>query len=220
MLKLDFISDINKDNYYVLDYDRIDKFMVKAAWWSAILLGLYSFAIYFFKPAIYYPNPFSWRVVTLQETIWVTLLGIAAAILITLLRGKLKNHYLWRFIVTNALLMYPYLVVLISGGSIEWHFHFFVTFALVVMYSDWRLGWWAIVAVALHHSILNFIHPTWVYFYGRNDVAFLSHALLVLFMAIVTTYLCENNRRLADASRLLGSEFAQKGKKKYAPNIH
>ncbi|KKS96510.1 hypothetical protein A3B05_02450 [Candidatus Giovannonibacteria bacterium RIFCSPLOWO2_01_FULL_43_160] len=206
-MKIDFLSDINKDNYYVLDYDRVDAYMVKTAWCSSVFLALYSWAIYFWAPAASYPNPFSWRVVTFGEVIWVTALGFLTAIVITVFRGRLKNHYVYRFIVTNALMAYSYLVVFISGGSIEWHFHFFVMLALITLYADWRLGWWAIIAVALHHNILNFISPGWVYFYGRNDVASLAHAFLVFFMAIITTKICEQNRQLADASRLIGNEF-------------
>lgn len=209
-MKIDFLSDINKENYYVLDYDRVDNYMIKANWISAVGLTLYSFVIYFLAPAKYYPNPFTWRIVDLSEVFWVMALAFITAAIVTVLRGRFKDHYLYRFIMANALMMYSYLVVFISGGSIEWHFHFFVMFALLVLYADWRLGWWAIIAVALHHGILNFISPTWVYFYGRNDVAFIAHAFLVLLMAIVTTKLSENYRELAEASRMLGKEFDQK----------
>src|SRR3989344_2096037 len=208
-MKIDFLSDINKDNYYILDYDRVDSYMVLAVWFSAAFLAVYSFAIYFFAPAASYPNPFSWRITMLKETIGVTAIGFLAAFIVTTTRGRFKNHYVYRFIVTNAMMVFSYLVIYITGGSIEWHFHFFVMFALLTLYADWRLGWWAIIAVGMHHNILNFIAPGWVYFYGRNDLASLAHGLLVLFMAIVTTKICEQNRQLADASRLIGDEFGK-----------
>ncbi len=209
-MKIDFVSDINKDNYYVLDYDRVDQSMVKFLWWSFGLFVPYVLAIYFLAPAEYYPNPFTWRVVNLTEVFWVIVLGFLTTLVMTLLRGRLKSHYLYRFLIANALMMYSYLTIFISGGSIEWHFHFFIMFGVLVLYADWRLGWWAILAVALHHGILNFVAPHWVYFYGRNDIAFIVHALLVLAMAIVTTKLCENYRQLAEASRMLGKEFNEK----------
>jgi methyl-accepting chemotaxis protein len=65
--------------------------------------------------------------------------------------------------------------VLISGGSIEMHFHFFMIMAVLVVYSDWRLGWLVLVLTALHHVILNYVRPDWVYFYGRNDFAIVAH---------------------------------------------
>jgi len=206
-MKIDFISDINKDNYYILDYDRIDLYMVRIARWNAALFALYAFGIYYFAPAALYPSPFSWRVVNLTETLWTVAIALFAAFLPAILRGRFKNHYLYRFITANALITFSYLFVFISGGSIEWHFHFFIIFALLTLYADWRLNWWGIIAVALHHQILNNIAPNWVYFYGENDLAFLAHALLVLFMAIATTKTCEQNRQLADASRLIGEDF-------------
>lgn len=209
-MKLDFFSDINKENYYVLDYDRVDKWLIRFAWGNAIFLTVYAFLIYFIAPAKFYPNPFSWRVVGLNEVVIVSIISLSAAAIAHFLRGRMRNrHYLYRFIMTNALMAFSYLFVFISGGSIEWHFHFFVIFAALSLYSDWRLGWWAIVAVAMHHGILNFFSPNWVYFYGRNDVAFVAHALLVFFMAIITTRISENNRQLATASRLLGKELTK-----------
>ena len=90
---------------------------------------------------------------------------------------------------------YSYLFVLISGGSIEMHFHFFMIMALLVVYSDWRLNWLVLVLTALHHGILNYVHPQWVYFYGRNDFAIVAHGLPVAVTAVFTTLLCENQRR-------------------------
>lgn len=209
-MKLDFVSDINKENYYTLGYDLVDRFMVQLAWVSAVLISLYSFAIYFSRLASYYPNPFTWRVVELNEVLSVVVIAFLAAGILQSLHGKIANHYHWRLLVTNLLLVFPYLLVFISGGSIEWHFYFFVTFAFLALYADWRLGWWAILAVALHHGILNYVKPGWVYFYGRNDVAFLSHAIIVFFMAIATTVICERFRTIADTNRKLAEQLSSK----------
>jgi len=85
--------------------------------------------------------------------------------------------------------------VFISGGSIEMHFHFFMIMALLVMYSDWRLGWFVLVLTALHHAVLNYLQPNWVYFYGRNDFAIVAHGLPVGVMAFFTTRLCQTQRQ-------------------------
>lgn len=209
-MKLDFFSDINKENYYVLDYDRIDKWLVKFSWGNALFIVIYSFVIHFLNPSSFYPSPFSWRTIGFPEALIVSTIALLTAITVQLLRGRISNHYTYRFIMTNALMMFSYLLVFMTGGSIEWHFHFFVMFAALALYSDWRLGWWAVIAVALHHGILNFVSPHWVYFYGHNNIAFAAHALIVFFMAIVTTKLSLNNRELANASRLLGKELTEK----------
>lgn len=86
---------------------------------------------------------------------------------------------------------YSYLFVFISGESIEMHFHFFIVAALLVMYADWRLGWILLALTVIHHGILNYVQPGWVYFYGRNDISVISHAIPVLVMVIFTTAVCE-----------------------------
>ena len=196
---MDFISDINKGAYEILGYGETDKYLVKVLWWQFAIFAPYALGLYLLQPAAFYPSPFSWRIISLTEFFWATFLGFITALVMTLLRGRLKNHYLYRFLMVNALIMYSYLVVFISGGAIEWHFHFFIMFAAIVLYYDWRLGWWAIIAVALHHGILNFVAPNWVYFYGRNDFSFVSHALLVLAMAIFTTKLAESGKQAITA---------------------
>ncbi len=213
-MKIDFISDINKDNYEVLHYDKIDGFMVKTLWWTFAILSLYIIGIYFFKPASIYPSPFSWRNLSLSEVIYVMILLLIPAIVMTFLKGRLKNHYIYRFLMANALFVGSYAFVFLTGGSIEAHFHFFIMFGLLILYFDWRLGWWAIVAVALHHGILNYISPSWVYFYGRNDVAFSAHALLVLVMAIFTTKICEDGRKSIELVKNVNIELDSKVKER------
>jgi PAS domain S-box-containing protein len=79
------------------------------------------------------------------------------------------------------------------------HFHFFIVMALLVIYSDWRLGWLVLVLTSLHHTILNYVQPTWVYSYGRNDLSIIAHGVPVLVMAIFTTRLCETQRSAVEA---------------------
>ena len=101
-----------------------------------------------------------------------------------------------RRLVTMALTTFSYLFVFLSGGSIEMHFHFFMMMALLIVYLDWRLGWLVLLLVGLHHGVLNYVAPHWVYFYGRNDFSVIAHAIPVLATAIFTTVLCANNRQV------------------------
>jgi signal transduction histidine kinase len=194
-MKIDFISDINKDYTAALNYERVDRFIVTILWWHFVILALLTFTNSVLQAARYYPSPFSWRLIGWPEAISALLLGFAASLLPTWVRGKLDHHYLWRVFVSVALTTYSYLFVLISGGSIEMHFHFFMIMGLLVIYADWRLGWIVLVLTALHHSLLNYVQPEWVYFYGRNDISVIAHGLPVLIMAVFTTLLCQNHRQ-------------------------
>ncbi|HVE80719.1 MAG TPA: hypothetical protein VNA68_01075 [Candidatus Dormibacteraeota bacterium] len=191
MPKIDFISDINKKFGDALGYPEVDRYMRKVLWWH---LGIYSLLIFtnaIMKIAETNPNPAAWRVINPTEALVSFVIALAAVLIPVYLFGKIKNHYLWRIVVTTALVVYSYLFVFISGGSIEMHFHFFIIAALIVMYADWRLGWILLVLTGLHHGILNYLQPGWVYFYGRNDLAVVSHAIPVLIMVLFTTKLSE-----------------------------
>lgn len=191
MVKIDFISDINEKFKEALGYDQVDRYMRKVLWWhfGAFVLLVFTNAV--LKISERYPNPFSWRVISPTEAVYSLIISLAAVVIPIFMFGKIKNHYHWRIMVTLAFLLYSYLIVFISGGSIEMHFHFFIVAALVVMYADWRLGWILLVFTGLHHGILNYVEPGWVYFYGRNDLSVISHAIPVLVMVIFTTAICE-----------------------------
>jgi methyl-accepting chemotaxis protein len=195
-VRIDFVSDINKGYEAAMNYPAMDRFMVKVLWWhfafAALMAGLNSVG----QLAAYFPSPFSWRLLRLEEAFGAVVIGLVAVATPVLLRDTLRNHYVWRLIVTVALTTYSYLFVFLSGGAIEMHFHFFMMMALLIVYLDWRLGWLVLVLAGLHHGILNYVAPHWVYFYGRNDFSVVAHAIPVLATAIFTTVLCENNRRV------------------------
>src|SRR5882724_159421 len=198
-MNLDFTSDINKEYAAAMNYGGVDRFMVAILWWHFGAITLLTFTNFFLKLASYFPSPFAWRVIGLREALGAILVGWSAALIPALLRGKIRDHYVWRVLVTVALTTYSYLFVFVSGGSIEMHFHFFMIMALLVIYSDWRLGWIVLVLTALHHVILNYLQPQWVYFYGRNDFSVVAHLIPVMGSAIFTTLLCQNNRSSVEA---------------------
>jgi len=194
-MKFDFVTDINRDYAAVMHYDAVDRFLVKVLWWHFGFAALMAFTNSALRLAQRYPSPFSWRVLSAPEAVTATLIAFIAAVVPTLVRGEIENHYIWRIIVSVAFTVYSYLFVFMSGGSIEMHFHFFMVMALLTVYADWRLGWIVLVLTALHHGILNYVAPQWVYFYGRNDLAVAAHALPVAATAIFTSLLCVNHRQ-------------------------
>ncbi len=194
-MKIDFISDINKGYEPALNYSATDRFMTQILWWHLGVFALFVFLNAGLKLAAYYPSPWAWRVITIPEAIITLCIAALITVAPVLLVGTMRNHYMWRIFVTCALTVYSYLFVFISGGSIEMHFHFFIVAAVLVMYLDWRLGWILLVLTALHHGILNYIEPGWVYFYGRNDFSVIAHALPVLVAVICTSMLCGIGRQ-------------------------
>src|ERR1041384_1832070 len=102
-MKLDFTSDINKEYADEMNYPQADRFVVKVQWWTFVALALQTFFASAVKISQYYPSPFSLWVISLPEAAVTIILGLLAAVIPTLLIGKLKNHYIWRIIVTFTL---------------------------------------------------------------------------------------------------------------------
>ncbi|HLJ59106.1 MAG TPA: GGDEF domain-containing protein [bacterium] len=213
-MTLDLTSDINRSYARAMNYRTIDLFMIKILWWHFGFTVLMAFTNSYLRLSAWLPSPFSWRILSSTEALTASMIGFLAAAVPTVVWDRLRNHYAWRLIMNAALTVYSYLFVFMSGGSIEMHFHFFMVMALVTVYSDWRLGWFVLVLTALHHGILNYVAPNWVYVYGRNDVAVLAHGLPVLATAIFTTLLCNSHRRSVatseEARRALQQEMEER----------
>src|SRR3989344_1217086 len=192
---MDLVSDINEGYKTAMNYDYIDRFIVKVGWAHLLVIIVLIFTNAVFKMAEHIPNPYSWRVISIPEAVGAGIIALAASLIMALFRGRLKNHYLLRILVMFCLTLYSYVLVFLSGGAIEMHFHFFIMAMLLCVYSDWRLGWFLLVLTGLHHAILNYVAPSWVYFYGRNDFSLVAHAVPVLVAVIFTTMICENNRK-------------------------
>ncbi len=188
-------ADINERYAVALNYRQIDRFMIQVLWWHVAFLVFLTLGNTLFRLGLYFPSPFSWRVPTLEEGAVTIALGLLASSIPGGLHGRIHNHYVWRVLLSLSFTVHSYLLVFISGGSIEMHFHFFMIMALLVMYSDWRLGWFVLVLTASHHAVLNYLQPNWVYFYGRNDFAIVAHGLPVGVMAFFTTRLCQTQRQ-------------------------
>ncbi len=62
-----------------------------------------------------------------------------------------------------GLLLCSALLVHLSGGSTEMHFHFFVMVGLIALYRDWVPFLVAIGFVALHHAVLGMAQPHTVF---------------------------------------------------------
>src|SRR6185295_9397267 len=188
-------ADINERYAVALNYRQIDRFMIQVLWWHFAFLVFLTLGNTLFRLGLYFPSPFSWPVPTPAERAVTLALRLLASSIPRGLHARPHNHSARRVLLSVSFTVHSYLLVFISGGSIEMHFHFFMIMALLVMYSDWRLGWFVLVLTALHHGVLNYLQPSWVYFYGRNDFAIVAHGLPVGVMALFTTRLCQSQRQ-------------------------
>jgi PAS domain S-box-containing protein len=80
------------------------------------------------------------------------------------------------------------ILVHLSGGYIELHFHFFVMLAFLALYQDWIPYILAIVYVAIHHGVIGVVYPEAVF---NHPAAFNApwtwagiHAFFVLWASV------------------------------------
>ena len=99
------------------------------------------------------------------------------------------------------------ILVHLSGGYIELHFHFFVMVAFLAFYQDWVPYLLAIVYVAIHHGVVGVFWPEGVY----NHAAALSaawtwagiHAFFVLWAAVGSVIAWRFNEKAAAQTKLI-----------------
>ena len=91
----------------------------------------------------------------------------ACALAATHLGGRLLRAVLASF----GLLTASALLVHVTGGLTEAHFHFFVMISVVTLYEDWRTFLLAFAYVVAHHGLVGTLMPAAVFDHGDATVA-------------------------------------------------
>lgn len=87
------------------------------------------------------------------------------------------------------------MLIHLSGGMIELHFHIFVALALLIIFFDWLPIAVATVTIAVHHVVMYFVAPGSVYPEGTTLGIVVIHALFVVVEAVGLAYVAERRRR-------------------------
>src|SRR5688572_30837732 len=98
-------------------------------------------------------NGASWTLHEVAEIVAVPLLAPLAYV-------RLAGTRAFRCVGAVLLMGCSGLLIHLSGGMIELHFHVFVAMALLIIYFDWLPISIAGLTIALHHLVLNFVAPT------------------------------------------------------------
>jgi methyl-accepting chemotaxis protein len=106
---------------------------------------------------------------------------------------------IFRVIGAVLLMLYSGAIIHLSGALIEWHFHVFVSLALLVLYYDWLPIVVAAATVAVHHLVLDEIMPQAVFQAGQSRAIVVVHATFVIMQSTGCVFLAERIRRSAAA---------------------
>ena len=166
--------------------DRLFGFLMLGQWAFAIVLALTV-------------SPYAWegKEKAVHMHVWVALLlGGAISSLPLALIARQPGAAVTRHVVAAAQMLWSALLIHLSGGRIETHFHVFGSLGILAGYRDWRVLVTATVVVALEHlvrgltwpeSIFGIVNPEWW--------RFLEHAFWVVFAVAFLAVLCRRGLR-------------------------
>ncbi len=176
-------------------YERVDTLfaVLLLLEWSAAV----SFAILV--------TPYTWAGETrwLHLHVWAAIfLGggiVSLPVAATILRPATA---MTRHAVATGQMLMSVLLIHLSGGRIEFHFHVFVSLAFLSLYRDWRVLITASAVVAVDHFLRGIYWPRSVYgVLASSPWRWLEHSAWVIFEDVVLVRACrqscENMRELA-----------------------
>jgi hypothetical protein len=137
-------------------------------------------------------SPFAWegktRVVSNHVYAAIFLGGLLSALPIALI--LLRPGWVGtRHVIAFSQVMWSALLIHLTGGRIETHFHVFGSLAFLAFYRDWKVLCTATAAVAADHFIRGLMIPESVYGIASASIwRFLEHAGWVVFEAAVLCY--------------------------------
>jgi two-component system sensor histidine kinase HydH len=166
-------------------------------------------------------SPYSWAgtAYTLHIHVVVALVGglvinsLPIALVLTM-----PGSFATRCAISVAQVLWSALLIHLTGGRIETHFHVFGSLAFIAFYRDWRVLIPATVVVATDHVLRQFLYPESVYGIPNPEWwRFLEHAGWVAFEDVVLVYAClrstqelhEISARQAQVEALSASETAK-----------
>lgn len=155
-----------------------------------LLLAEWAFGI---ALALWY-SPYAWEGKTraVHAHVWAALglgglLCSLPAFLITTQAGK----PLTRYSVAVAQMLMSALLIHLTGGRIETHFHVFGSLAFLAFYLDWRVLLTATITIALEHGIRGMLWPESIYGIANPEWwRFLEHSAWVLFCVLFLVRHC------------------------------
>ncbi len=108
----------------------------------------------------------------------------------------LPHHLATRHAVAVAQVSFSGLLIHLTGGRLETHFHIFGSLAFLTLYRDWRVLQTATLVVAVDHLARGLWYPASVYGVPYATIwRTLEHAGWVIFENIVLIWACLASRR-------------------------
>lgn len=109
-----------------------------------------------------------------------------------------------RHVVAAAQMLTSALLIHLSGGRIETHFHVFGSLAFLAFYRDWRVLGTATVVIGIDHLVRGLLYPESVFgVFSASPYRALEHAAWVIFE---NTFLCIAIRQSTQEMRRMAQQ--------------
>ena len=158
-------------------------------------------------------SPYAWegKLHALHMHVWIAVLGGAGiAILPILLAIFRPGTVLTRHVIAASQMLSSALLIHLTGGRIETHFHVFGSLAFLAFYLDWQVLITATVIVAADHFLRGIFWPESVYGVSNPEWwRFLEHAGWVVFEDVFLVWSCILGRREIESSALREAQIEQ-----------
>jgi hypothetical protein len=150
-------------------------------------------------------SPYAWagKERVLHMHVWVAVLGGAGIIILPILLAFLRpGTTLTRHVIAASQMLSSALLIHLTGGRIETHFHVFGSLAFLAFYLDWQVIITATVVVAADHFLRGIYWPESVYGVSNPEWwRFLEHAGWVVFEDVFLIWSCIlGNREMAGSA--------------------
>jgi hypothetical protein len=155
-----------------------------------LMLGQWAFAI---LVAVFF-SPYGWtgKMKAVHLHVYVAVFVGAAITALPLALSRMRPGWVGtRHVMAASQMLWSALLIHLSGGRIETHFHVFGSLAFLSFYYDWAVLLTATVVVAADHAIRQFTWPESVYGIVNPEWwRFLEHAFWVVFENAILVLAC------------------------------
>jgi hypothetical protein len=156
-------------------------------------------------------SPYAWEGKTrvLHMHVWVAVLGGAGIALLPILLAIFRpGTALTRHVIAASQMLSSALLIHLTGGRIETHFHVFGSLAFLAFYLDWKVLLTATTVVAADHFLRGIFWPESVYGIANPEWwRFLEHAGWVAFEDVFLIWACLFSLRELAAGALRQAEI-------------
>jgi hypothetical protein len=139
-------------------------------------------------------SPYAWegKERVLHMHVWVAILAGAGITLLPVLLAVFRpGTVMTRHVIAASQMLSSALLIHLSGGRIETHFHVFGSLAFLAFYLDWKVIITATVVVAADHFARGIFWPESVYGVTNPEWwRFLEHAGWVVFEDVFLIWSC------------------------------